>query len=107
MRLTVLLEASPMFFLGVTFTGVPQDLEEEGDGWAGDCISLTDTLLGVFTGVLNVAVPPRVPVTTGLSLLGVFRIDLAFTPDLGVGGIGLVLKLTLLLGEKKSPAEPS
>ena len=61
---------------------------------AGDCISFTATLLGVFTGVLN---------TAGLSLLGVFRIGLAFTPDLGVGGSGFMLKLTLLLGEKKSP----
>ena len=108
-RLTVLLEASPIFFLGVTLTGVtltgvPREL-------AGDCISFTDTLLGVFTGVLNIAVRPRAPslapVTTGLSLLGVFKIGLAFTPDFGVGGSGFMLKLTLLLGEKKSAAEVS
>ena len=38
----------------------------------------------------------------GLSLDGVLRIDLALIPDLGVGGWGFKLKMTLLLGEKNS-----
>ena len=75
----VLDEPWPRFFLGVTRTGV-RGLQLEEDGGAGDCINLTATLLGVFTGVLNVVL------VTGLSLPGVLRIDLALRPDLGVGG---------------------
>jgi len=91
---TVLDDPSPRFFLGVTRTGVrpwlerPEEAGEVLTGLriAGDCINFTETLLGVLTGVLKVFL------ITGLSLLGVFRIDLAFRPDFGVGGCGFMLK---------------
>ena len=68
------------------------------------------TLDGVFTGVLKLRLCLEgVKKGDWVGLVGVeppfngvFRIDLAANPNLGVGGWGAMLNWTLLLGEKKS-----
>ena len=77
-----------MSLLGVVLTGVLElQWVARGDWTEGDNINLETALLGVLLGVLKMLARwGDWSFTLGLSLDGVFRMDLALIPDLGVGG---------------------